>query len=157
LRTQSEGNATHNTEHITQNTEHKKAVSQDKPAKPKRKTSIQDDFAVSQRVREWAKQKGFDKIDEHLDAFTRKAKMNGYQYLDWDLAFMEAIREDWAKIRGKQSFAQQSADVARTTVPAQHTGRDPVLIKLDQERSKAVPPSLEQLEKMAALRRSIAK
>jgi hypothetical protein len=134
-----------------------KDISQGKPAKPKRKTSISDDFSVSQRVKEWAKQKGFDKLDEHLDAFTRKAKMNGYQYLDWDLAFMEAVREDWAKIRGKQSFAQQAADIARTTVPAQHSGRDPVLIKIEQERSRAVPPTIEQLEKMAALRRSIAK
>ena len=139
LRTQSEGNATHNTEHITQNTEHKKVVTQDKPAKPKRKTSISDEFVVSQRVRDWAKQKGFDRLDEHLDAFTRKAKMNGYQYLDWDLAFMEAIREDWAKIRGKPSFAQQASDIARTTVPAQHTGPDPVLLKIAADREKATP------------------
>jgi hypothetical protein len=116
-----------------------KDISQGKPAKPKRKTSISDDFSVSQRVKDWAKQKGFDKLDEHLDAFTRKAKMNGYQYLDWDLAFMEAIREDWAKIRGKQSFAQQAADIARTTVPAQHTGRDPVLLKIDADRQNAAP------------------
>ena len=155
LRTQSEGNATHNTEHITQNTEHKKVATQDKPAKPKRKTYISETFHISQRVQDWAKQKGFDRLDEHFDAFTRKAKMNGYQYLDWDLAFMEAIREDWAKIRGKPSFAQQAADVARTTVPAQHTGRDPVLIKLEQERSRAVPPSLETLAKMAELKRKV--
>lgn len=116
-----------------------KDVSQDKPAKHKRKTSIPDDFSVSQRVGEWAKQKGFDRLEEHFDAFTRKAKMNGYQYLDWDLAFMEAIREDWAKIRGKQSFAQQAADIARTTVPAQHTGRDPVLLKIDADRQNAAP------------------
>jgi hypothetical protein len=139
LRTQSEGNATHNTEHITQNTEHKKEVTQGKPAKPKRKTSISDDFVVSQRVRDWAKQKGFDRLDEHLDAFARKAKMNGYQYLDWDLAFMEAVREDWAKIRGKQSFAQQAADIARTTVPAQHSGPDPALLKIKADLQKAVP------------------
>lgn len=62
---------------------------------------------------------------------------------------------DW--VGQKQSFAQQAADVARTTVPAKNTGPDPVLIKLEQERLKAVPPSIEQLEKMAALRRSIAK
>jgi len=116
-----------------------KDVSQDKPAKPKRKTSIPDDFSVSQRVEEWAKQKGFDRLGEHLDAFTRKAKMNGYQYLDWDLAFMEAIREDWAKIRGKQSFAQQAADVARTTVPPAHTGPDPVLLKIQADRQNAAP------------------
>lgn len=139
LRTQSEGNATHNTEHITQNTEHKKALTQDKPAKPKRKTYISETFHISQRVQDWAKQKGFDRLEDHLDAFIRKAKMNGYQYLDWDLAFMEAIREDWAKIRSKPSFAQQAADVARSTVPAHNTGPDPVLLKIAADREKAVP------------------
>lgn len=116
-----------------------KNESQDKPAKPKRKTSIPDDFSVSKRVEDWAAQKGFDRLDEHLDAFTRKAKMNAYTYMDWDLAFMEAIREDWAKLRGKQSFAQQAADIARTTVPAVNKGPDPALVKIEQDRSKAVP------------------
>lgn len=73
---------------------------------------------------------------------------------DWTATWRNWVRRQSAP---KQSFAQQAADVARTTVPAQHTGRDPVLIKLEQERLKAVPPSIEQLEKMAALRRSIAK
>lgn len=49
----------------------------------------------------WATSKGFGQIDEHLDAFKRKASANGYAYVDWDSAFMEAIREDWAKLRGK--------------------------------------------------------
>ena len=128
-----------------------KDISQGKPAKPKRKTSISDDFSVSQRVKEWAKQKGFDKLDEHLDAFTRKAKMNGYQYLDWDLAFMEAIREDWAKIRGKQSFAQQAADVARTTVPGS-TQLDPVLLKIAEDRKRAAPPPANLRDLVASMK-----
>lgn len=79
-----------------------------------------------------------------------------------DDAIKECCLRTWASFKAewvapKQTFAQQVADVARSTVPAQHAGRDPVLIKLEQERLKAVPPSLEQLEKMAALRRSIAK
>ena len=134
-----------------------KNTSQDKPAKPKRKISMPDDFCVSQRVKDWASQKGFDRLDEHLEAFKRKATMNAYAYTDWDLAFMEAIREDWAKLRSKQSFAQQAADVARSTVPSANTGPDPVLLKIQQDRLKAVPPSLEQLEKMAELRRSFGK
>ena len=74
--------------------------------------------------------------------------------LDWEATWRNWVRRQSAP---KQSFAQQAADIARTTVPAQHTGRDPVLFKIDQDRLKAVPPSIEQLEKMAALRRSIAK
>ncbi len=130
-----------------------KDTSQDKPAKPKRKTFISEQFYISQRVADWAKEKGFDKLDEHLDAFIRKAKMNAYQYVDWDLAFMEAIREDWAKIRGKQSFAQQAADIARTTVPGKQE-RDPALVKLDQDKMLTKPPSLETLQKIAQLRSS---
>lgn len=76
-------------------------------------------------------------------------------------AIKECCLRTWASFKAewvqpKQSFAQQAADVARTTVPGP-TGRDPVLVKMEQERSKAVPPTVEQLEKMAALRRSIAK
>jgi len=90
------------------------------------------------------------------------AKLKRFKDVGQDVrAILEkSITSNWQdvfEIKENKSFAQQAADVARTTVPAQHTGRDPVLIKLEQERSKAVPPSLEQLEKMAALRRSIAK
>ena len=79
-----------------------------------------------------------------------------------DDAIKECCLRTWASFKAewvapKPTFAQQAADVARTTVPAQHAGRDPVLIRIEQERSKAVPPTVEQLEKMAALRRSIAK
>lgn len=136
LQTQSKSNATQDTRHITQDTVNK---SQDKPAKPKRKTSLPDDFSVSQRVSDWAATKGFDRLDEHLDAFKRKALMNAYTYTDWDLAFMEAVREDWAKLRSKPSFAQQAADIARTTVPAANKGPDPALVKIQQDREKAVP------------------
>jgi hypothetical protein len=58
---------------------------------------------------------------------------------------------DWVGQK-PSSFAQQAADVARSTVPGP-TGRDPVLVKMEQERSKAVPPSLETLAKMAELKR----
>ena len=64
--------------------------------------------------------------------------MNAYTYADWDLAFMEAVREDWAKLRGKQSFAQQAADIARVTVPGS-TDPDPALLKIQQDREKAAP------------------
>jgi hypothetical protein len=55
----------------------------------------------------------------------------------------------------RQTFAQQAADIARTTVPAQHSGPDPVLLKIQQDRLKAVPPSLETLAKMAELKRKV--
>jgi hypothetical protein len=81
---------------------------------------------------------------------------------NWSLAraITECVERGWTGFKAewvapKATFAQQAADIARTTVPAQHAGRDPVLIKIEQERLKAVPPSLETLAKMAELKRKV--
>lgn len=50
-----------------------------------------------------------------------------------------------------KSFAQQAADIARTTVPGKQE-RDPALVKLDQDKLITKPPSLETLQKIAMLR-----
>jgi hypothetical protein len=71
---------------------------------------------------------------------------------DWTATWRNWVRRQSAP---KQSFAQQAADIARTTVPAQHSGPDPVLLKIQQDRLKAVPPSLETLAKMAELKRKV--
>jgi hypothetical protein len=79
----------------------------DTPARGKRtkrtakapQTPLPADFGISDRVRAWAAEKRFDRLDEHLDAFKRKALAKGYTYLSWDDAFMEAIRTDWAQLR----------------------------------------------------------
>ena len=73
----------------------------------------------------------------------------------WCARGSQGLQADWLKTNERQSFAQQAADIARSTVPTQNTGRDPVLIKLEQERLKAVPPSLETLAKMAELKRKV--
>lgn len=61
-----------------------------------RKTPLPADFGISERVRAWAAEKGWTRLTEHFDAFVSKAKARGYQYADWDEAFMEAVRKDWA-------------------------------------------------------------
>lgn len=81
----------------------------------KRKTSIPEDFSVSDAVRAWAVEKGFGMLGEHLEAFARKAKAKDYRYVDWDLAFMEAIREDWAKLRGRGPNGSAPAGESMTT------------------------------------------
>lgn len=135
-------------------------VPQAKPATPARKpkavkTQMPDDFGVSQRVEAWAKERGFDRLDEHLDAFRRKASAKAYAYANWDDAFMEAIREDWAKLRNQprpmQTYAQQSADLARMTVPSK-PGRDPNLLKIEEDAKNAVPIPASIREKIAALK-----
>lgn len=63
------------------------------------KAPIPDDFEISDRVKRWATEKGYDRLPEHLEVFVSKAKAQGYTYVDWDSAFMGAVREDWAKLR----------------------------------------------------------
>jgi hypothetical protein len=55
---------------------------------------------------------------------------------DWTATWRNWVRRQSAP---KQSFAQQAADIARTTVPAQHAGPDPVLLKIAADREKATP------------------
>lgn len=47
------------------------------------------------------------------------------------------FKADW--VAPKQSFAQQAADIARTTVPPTNTGPDPALLKIKADIEKAVP------------------
>jgi len=70
-----------------------------KRARKRAATPIPEDFSVSDRVKAWATTKGFDRLDEHCEAFRRKCQAKGYTYVDWDSAFEEAVREDWAKLR----------------------------------------------------------
>jgi hypothetical protein len=64
--------------------------------------SIPDRFAISDRVRVWANANGFRNLDAHLENFISCCKAKGYKYVDWDEAFMGAIRKDWANINGVQ-------------------------------------------------------
>lgn len=61
-----------------------------------RKTSLPKDFSISDRVAKWAEEKGHTFLEQHLENFIDQAKAKGYQYKDWDSAFMTAIRKDWA-------------------------------------------------------------
>jgi hypothetical protein len=65
----------------------------------KPKTPLPEDFKISPAVYQWAKNKGHTRLDEHLESFKAKCRANGYQYIDWDSAFMEAVRSDWAKLK----------------------------------------------------------
>lgn len=65
----------------------------------KTKTRLPDDFQITAWVREWARKKNINHLEQHLEAFKLRAQARGYEYVDWDAAFMTAIREDWGKIR----------------------------------------------------------
>lgn len=68
-----------------------------RPARPLKKP-IPDDFGISDRVRKWAAEKGHRHLEARLEAFVSTSKKQGYVYADWDEAFMEAIRKDWAQL-----------------------------------------------------------
>jgi uncharacterized protein YdaU (DUF1376 family) len=57
-----------------------------------------------------------------------------------------AFKADW--VTAKQTFAQQAADTARTTVPAK-PGRDPALVRLEEDAAKAKPMSPEIRQALA--------
>jgi hypothetical protein len=68
-----------------------------------RKHPIPADFVISDRVKAWAAAKGHTRLIERFDHFVSAAKARGYEYADWDEAFMGAVRDDWAKLNGKAS------------------------------------------------------
>jgi len=72
-------------------------VSKKKRVSPK--TSLPENFGISDRVREWAATKGHVNLDAHLENFLSACRKSGYEYVDWDEALMDAIRKDWANLR----------------------------------------------------------
>jgi hypothetical protein len=78
-------------------------------------TTIPDNFGISEKVVEWAKEKQFDRLEEHFENFVNQCIAKNYKYANWDIAFMNAIRGDWAKVRvaPKKSFVEQKIDKDR--------------------------------------------
>lgn len=64
-----------------------------------RETPLPENFALTDRVLKWAAQQGLAGVIElHFEAFVSTCKAKGYTYVDWDEAFMNAVRKNWAKI-----------------------------------------------------------
>lgn len=68
----------------------------------KPETPIPENFAISDSVRQWAGENGFDRLEQHLSHFVDTAKAKGYKYRDWDAAFRNAIKGNWAKLKEQQ-------------------------------------------------------
>lgn len=113
------------------------------------KTEMPAGFVVSERVKAWALERGFDRTDEHLQAFARKCAANGYRYADWDAALMEAIREDWAKLRGgRQGGAAPPAEHVNTRALKRET--EAFMAEQEQHSRKLQDP--EEQARIAAVR-----
>ena len=86
----------------------------------------------------------FDVWEQFRDYWIAQPGQKGVK-TDW-----EATWRNWVRRQNAPKVAP--ADIARTTVPGTKE-RDPALVKLDEDRKRAAPPSLEVLAKMAALRK----
>lgn len=63
-------------------------------------TPLPENFTLSDRVLKWASQQGLAGVIElHFEAFVSTCKAKGYRYVDWDEAFMGAVRKNWAGIK----------------------------------------------------------
>ncbi|WP_080412481.1 helix-turn-helix domain-containing protein [Burkholderia ubonensis] len=74
-----------------------------------RKTPLPENFAISDRIRQWASDKGYARLQDRFDHFVGTSKAKGYRYVDWDQAFMNAIRDDWAKLGNDAAQKYQPA------------------------------------------------
>ena len=74
-------------------------------------------------------------LEEFRDYWTSVAGSKGVK-LDWDVTWRNWVRKQTAP---KQSFAQQAADVARTTVPPP-PNQDAALKQIIADREKCAPP-----------------
>jgi hypothetical protein len=96
--------------------EEPKATASPKKSKSPPKTPLPQDFCISDRVRKWSIEHGHEHLDRHFENFIGSCKARGYTYVDWDEAFMNAVRNDWAKLKSGQpgrvlSVAGQSKDL----------------------------------------------
>jgi hypothetical protein len=111
----------------------------EKKQKSNRGSRLPVDFVLDEEWISFCKQERPDLnpqkvFAEFLDYWTAQPGQKGVK-LAWTPTWRNWVRRQSAP---KQSFAQQAADVARTTVPGS-TGPDPVLLKIEADRQKAVP------------------
>jgi hypothetical protein len=76
-------------------------------------TLIPDDFSISEKVKEWAEEKGHKNLEKHLEFFINKAIAKGYEYANWDAAFKEAISANWAKLEDSKNKVDEDSIFAK--------------------------------------------
>lgn len=91
-------------------------------SKPKSKnTPLPKNFGISEQVRKWAEEKGHTNLELHLEDFIGKALAKGYTYANWDAAFQNAIRNNWAGISSKQTASPIGAAYRPAPTPEAKT------------------------------------
>jgi len=77
----------------------RQAKAKERAQAPSAKTTLPADFAITPELQAWADTKGYGDLPQHLEGFKDKAQAKGYQYSDWNAAFRNAVRDDWAGLR----------------------------------------------------------
>lgn len=130
-------------------------INQEPKVKTQRGSRLPTDWTLPDDWKAWAEQERSDLniktvADSFRDFWIAKAGSGGVK-LDWQATWRNWVRSQSAP---KQAFANKF-DVAHITTPTP-PNQDAALRKIEEHRKNAVPPSLEVLAKMAALRKSIA-
>lgn len=90
----------------------KEGKGKDKPASAARLRSMPSGFVISDRVRKWASEKGYDNLEAHFEEFMSYVQRKQPKYADWDEALMLCIRKDWAGLRKGAAIPDYSAVIA---------------------------------------------
>ena len=81
-------------------------------------TPLPPDFEIGEQTRDWAERNGYDRLPDHLEAFKGKALAKGYRYADWQQAFRNAIRDDWAGLRKPAAVPGGGREPGQVYTPA---------------------------------------
>ena len=120
-------------------TERESETKTEKSRTATRGSRLPANWVPNKELAEWSKAERPDLdlrkvLEEFRDYWTSVAGSKGVK-LDWDATWRNWVRKQTAP---KQSFAQQAADVARTTVPPP-PNQDAALKQIMEDRKKAVP------------------
>ena len=116
-----------------------------------RGSRLPSDWKPDAELAEWSKAERPDLnlrkvLEEFRDYWTSVAGSKGVK-LNWDATWRNWVRSQKAE---KQTFAQQAADVARTTVPAP-ANQDAALKQIMADREKCSPPPAHIRELMKGI------
>lgn len=87
---------------VTENQNQEKSKTKPRLNGKARKTSLPahlEALQPSDRLKAWCEKNDERQIKAHLVYFVGYVKANGKQYVDWDQAVINAVRDDWAGIR----------------------------------------------------------
>lgn len=66
------------------------------------------DFSLTDEMKAWATEQGFNRLDERLEHFRDWAKAGNKRYVDWSATFRNALRGDWAHLNKSNGSANSA-------------------------------------------------